>query len=912
MALVASVSAQTQPVRAGLISGRVTDASTQLALKGARVSVAGTPVQAFTDEGGFFLLNTVPAGQLSVTVSYVGYADVTRPLTLSAGEKAIVNVAFGGDAVEMEKFVITGSLVGTARALNQQRASATLTTIVAADEIGRFPDQNAAESLQRLPGVSLYRDQGEGRFVDLRGLNYIYTAVKLDGAPVASPELGDRAIALDVLPSDSLSALEVTKVPTPDVEADGLGGSVNIKSKSAFDSTGREMSVTTQGIYTRLTDKWNPKVNATFSDILGGSIGVLAGFTWQERDFGSQNFEEDGWALRAPSGGSSYYSPENIGFRDYVINRERFGANGGLEFKPDAETYIYVRGAYNQFTDTEDRHQLYVPLTRGTVTALDGSSGTVTGMSRVRRDIRIRQKDQELYAFSGGFEKQIDRWSLDGRLGWSQGLEHRPDELTVRFRRNTADTSLRYAFSGPYALKVDQLAGAAITDPANYTTVDRVELQNNRGEDTEANVALNARLDLDLAQPAFVKFGGSLRSKEKTSDVNIQRFTAPSSFTFASVAGEVNSDYPFGFAVPRISHDAVLKAFNGNRSAFTASVLQPDSTLDDWTSTEDVAAGYAMGSTTWNKTTLIAGVRVERTRFDTKGNQYNGTTITPTRASRSYDNVLPGLHVRHDFNKQLVGRLSYSESLVRPAFGETAIFRNIADNDQEVNAGNPNLAALESQNFDASIEYYLPSLGVLSASVFHKEISNFSYEITVPGGDPAFPTYDLLTYRNGSDGKVSGLELAYQQQFRNLPAPLDGLGFMVNATFVDSEATYPTRPGESLPFIGQSDRSGNVALTYEKAGFFARVALNWRDEHLREDEPMGANVDGDRWIDDYAQIDASASYKFARHWEVFAEMTNLTNEPFRVYFKSSNGQGARLVQFEEYDWTANVGLRWKL
>jgi TonB-dependent receptor len=156
------------------------------------------------------------------------------------------------------------------------------------------------------------------------------------------------------------------------------------------------------------------------------------------------------------------------------------------------------------------------------------------------------------------------------------------------------------------------------------------------------------------------------------------------------------------------------------------------------------------------------------------------------------------------------------------------------------------------------------------------------------------------------------VEVSYQQQLRFLPAPFDGLAFMANATFVDSEAVYPTRPGEKLPFIGQSDVSGNFALTYEKHGFFARVAVNWRDAHLREDEPIGVNRDDDRWIDDYYQIDLSTSYRINRNLEVFAEMTNLTNEPFRVFFESSNGQGRRLVQHEEYDWTANFGVRWRL
>ncbi len=911
-AIVACVALRAQAT--GTLTGRVTDASTQLALAGTRVSVQGTGLETYTGPSGDYVLNGVPEGSRSVEFGYIGYREQTRQVAVKAGATARADTVFATEAVQLDKYVIEGSLVGTARAVNQQRSAASLTSIVAADEIGRFPDQNAAESLQRLPGVSLYRDQGEGRFIDLRGLNYIYTAVTLNGSSLASPELGDRAIALDVVPSDSLASLEVIKVPTPDMDAEGLGGTVNIRTKSPFDSTGRDINVTAQSIYTRLTDEFGFKGNATFSDIFNdGKLGVLAAVTWQERNFGSSNFEEDGYSRRSvPATTPQFFALNTLAFRDYVITRERYGASGAIEYRPDAFTKVYVRGTYNRFTDTEDRHLLNLPFERGTVSAISANSLTVTGLSRPRRDIRIREKDQELRALSAGFEKQAGRWTYDAKAAWSEGIERRPGELTVRLRRSTSDTSLRYTFSSLYDVTVEQLAGASITDPANYNAVDRIQLNVEKGTDTERSLAFNARYDLETANQAYVKAGAVLRTKKKESRVDSTRYAAPATFTFANLAGETNADYPYGFSLPRISHNKVLDAFYGNLSTFTPTLQVADSLLEDWNTSEDVLAGYVMTGATWGKTSLIAGVRVERTDFETKGNQVRGAVITPTIGARDYDNVLPSVLVRHDFSKNLVGRLSYSGAIRRPSFAESAIFRNVADADQDVTAGNPGLKTLEARSWDASIEYYLPSLGVVSAAVFYKDIENFSYAFTQPGGDPAFPTYDLITFANGSDGEVKGLELAYQQQLRMLPAPFDGLGFMANLTFADSTAKYPTRPGEELPFIGQSDLTGNVALTYENAGFFARLALNWRDAHLREDEPIGSTIDDDRYIDDFYQLDLSASYRFRKNWEIFAEVTNLTNQPFRVYFNSSNGQGRRFVQFEEYDVTANFGVRWKL
>ncbi len=905
-----------QGVATGTITGRVTDATTKLSLGGARVTVAGTALETFATQGGDYVLLNVPAGARSVVVGYVGYPDTTQAVTVTAGGVATADVAVGGATVRMEKFVIEGSAVGTARAINRQRSAGTLTSIVAADEIGRFPDQNAAESLQRLPGVSLYRDQGEGRFVDLRGLNYIYTAVSLNGSKVASPEVGDRAIALDIVPADTLSALEVTKVSTPDMDGEGLGGVVNIKTKSPFDTTGLAAQVNAQAIYSNLTDQFGSKFDASASNLFaGGKAGLLLSATWQERKFGSQNFEiNDGWTLRTPPGGGQpVYYLQDIAFRDYEINRERYGASAAIEVRPTDSLALTFQTTYNRFTDAENRHVVFIPFVRGTaVTALDANSATTTGVDRARRDLRNREKDQELLAFSAGFTKRSDAWTLDGRLATSRGQEIKPAELLARFRRNVRDASFRYTFSGPYAVKVEQLAGLPIADPAGYNGLDRLELQRQEGEETETNFALNARYDLPGDRPTFVKFGGGYRAKEKESSLDVTRYTAPATFTFANFTGAVKTSYPFGPSVAQINPTALLAAFNGNPGAFVATPLQPDSVVDDWNTDEKILAGYAMGGVTFGQTKITAGARIERTEFETRGNQIRGGAITPDRAVRDYDNVLPSVVVRHDFNRQLVGRASVSTSLMRPAFGETAISRAISDTDTEVVAGNPRLATLESTNFDASLEYYLPSLGLVSAAVFHKRIDNFSYQITLPpGAEPAFPTYDLVTYRNGSDGRISGLELAWAQQLRSLPAPFDGLGFMTNLTLVDSQVTYPTRPNEKLPFVGQSDVSGNVALTYEKGRFFARAALNWRDAHLREDEPIGADATSDFWIDDFAQVDVATAFRFSRNFEIFAEVANLTNAPFRVY-QRGGGQAARLVQFEEYGWSANFGLRWKL
>lgn len=899
----------------GGIAGRITDAGNRLALAGARVSVAETGLTAFADAAGDYSLPAVPAGSRTLVFSYVGYAELTRSVTVSAGATARVDVAFGADVVAMDKFVITGSAVGSARALNQQRAADTLTSIVASDEIGRFADQNVAETMQRIPGLALYRDQGEGRFIVVRGIRPDLNSVRLNGVSLATPERGDRVVALDVLPTDSLAAVEVTKVPTPDMDADGLGGSINVRTRSAFDADGRQLQATAQGQYNHLAERFSSKFNATYGDrSADGKWGFIFSPTWQARRFATNNFEEDGgYELRAvPGAPAGTRAPFLLGiaFREYEITRTRYGASSAVEFRPDAQTSLYLRGTFSQFNDHEIRYVYTLPFAEGTVSSLSETGATITGVRRERHDMRYRQKEQQILALVAGFERTAGDWQLDGRLGWSKGEEQRPDEVTVRFRKPNRNSTWSYSFApGMYAPSFSAPT-AIVSDPSQYSEISRFRVVNSPGEESELNVGVNARRNLRLADaPAYVKVGLQLREKDKSAANETVDHTVPASFTFASMReGQTPDDYPFFSSGYRASTPKVLQAFSDNRAGFVPTRLLLESVQDDWESTEDITAAYLMGGTTVGRLNVLAGARLERTRYENRGNELSGTTVRAVRRGRSYENLLPGLHLRYDLDRQTVVRASWSNSLARPSFDDSALRRTVNDTARRVTEGNPRLLPLESVNWDASVERYLPSLGLVSAAVFRKNISNFTYQRELPGGD-AGTGYTLTTFVNGPKGHIEGLELAWQQQFRALPAPFNGLGFMANYTRSNSEATYPTRPGERIEFIGQSREIGNAALTFERGGLFLRLALNFRSPRLREDEPLGGDASTDRWVDDHRQLDLSASYRLSRNWEIYAEALNLTDEPFRVYFGKTS---SRFTQFEEYGVSGNFGVRWRL
>jgi TonB-dependent receptor len=902
----------------GTLAGRITDAQAKLALGGARVSVVGTALQTFADQGGEYVLFNVPTGAQAVEFGYVGYADARQNVTVTANGTTKLDFAFGADVVRMEQFVISGSVVGSARAINRQRAADTLTSFVAADDIGRFPDQNAAESMQRIPGVALYRDQGEGRFIVVRGIRPDLNTVQVNGVSVATPDRGNRTLPLDVIPSDALGAVEVAKVATPDKEMDGLGGRVDLKTRSAFDLNQRDLQFSAQGQYNLLRDRLSSKFNGTYSDVFnGGTLGVIFAPTWQDRRMGSDNFEVGGpWTLRAIPGapGQTAFFNNDINYRAYDLTRTRYGANGAVEFKPGPNSLLFVRGLYSRFKDAEIRQITTIPFSEGTLTALTPLSATVTEVRRESKQLRVRAKIQDLYNVTAGGELTRGTWQFDGRAAYSEGREDRPEHATI-FRKAARGTSWSYSFaSGVYDPVVTQLGGTPISDPASFTEFNRLRASPATGSEKEVNLGANARNSFTLAdaRPAYVKFGAQFRAKEKEQEVEQVNYAALPGYSFAALA-ETQRASDYGFLTgPRLSAATFTRVFIDNKGAFTGTRDVVTSLQSDWVTTEDVSALYAMAGVTLGKLNFAAGARYERTRFETKGNSVKtagaSLTATPAARGRDYDHFLPGAYVTANLSRQTVARAAWTNTLSRPQYAQAALSRNVNDDSRLVSSSNPDLKPLTAMNWDASIEHYFASLGSVSAAVFHKEIRNFTYQRTLPGADAA-TGYDLSTFVNGNKGHVTGLELAYQQQFRFLPAPLDGFGVFANYTVTTSSATFPSRPGEKLPFIGQSRRIGNLALTWEKNGLFVRAALNFRTPRLREDEPLGASAADDRYVDDFAQLDFTASYKLGRNWEVFGEVLNATNAPFRVHFAR---EAVRFVQFEEYGVSANFGVRWKL
>ncbi|MBX9753220.1 MAG: TonB-dependent receptor plug domain-containing protein, partial [Pseudomonadaceae bacterium] len=292
---------------------------------------------------------------------------------------------------------VVGQAASIDRALKQQRRSDSIKSVVSSDGVAQLPDQNVAEAAQRLPGVSIERDQGEGRFVSVRGLGPDLNSVTINGTQIPSPNSGSRAVALDVLPAELVQSLSVIKTLTPDMDANSLGGTVAVESLSAFDHQGLFYTGTAEGSYDENTSQTSPKFSGAISDrfSLGegtDNFGVAAAASWGERDFGSDNVETGGnWDF---ADGARL---EKLEQRDYAISRERAGLGVNFDYQADDLNSYFLRTLYSRYKDTETRNSAGLKFE-------DAQATGAQGKSKGFRELKEREETQDIQSYVVGSE----------------------------------------------------------------------------------------------------------------------------------------------------------------------------------------------------------------------------------------------------------------------------------------------------------------------------------------------------------------------------------------------------------------------------------------------------------------------------------------------------------------------------
>ena len=867
----------------GRVSGTVVATEARLPLVGAQVVVQGTSYGAVTDDNGRFVIGRVPVGPQVLRVSHLGRRPTTREIVVAAGNNPPVEFVL--EPLELATILVQGVRAKTqAEALSRQQNAPNITNVVAADQMGRFPDASAPEAVQRLPGVAVQRDQGEGRYIQMRGGSAANTQVSVNGEQVPSPEGAVRQIALDAVPVGVLEAIEVAKAITPDMDADAIGGAVNLVTKKAPNV--RLFSVEGAGGYESIREDWSGRGAFTYgSRTSDEKLGYLLSGSYSRRNFGSDDLEPD---YDLGDVGLADDALAELEVRHYTLWRSRAGATASLDYRLGQGSSIVLTGLYSEMQDEEQRRRV---------------------MHVVEDDeLEFRHKNrlEKLRTVNVGLVGEhlsVRGIKFDWRATYTQSQEDTPYDTEVFFLQSATFSP---SLADPERPQANPQAGA-INGPFPFSEIQPASSITKNGDWVGA-VNLSLPYNLGAVTSGTLRFGVKYRDKKKDQNVTETEYELAAGETDIILGTDVgqevlsNDNYnPGAYPLPpRVTSPGDVTGFLsrfGSRLEGGDIVLEAET--NDYLLNERITGVYVMSEMNLTPSVmLMPGVRYERTDFDADAFAFDTETevLSPTRAEKSYSNVFPMVHLRYRIGSQTNLRAAFTTAIARPDFEDLVPFRVV--DAEDISLGNPQLEPTTSRNYDLLIERYDRRVGVMSAGVFYKQLRNPIFDIVTDnalGGETEQPG-------NTPTGRIYGVELAFQQQLSYLPRPFDGLGIYLNYTRANSKADLST--GETTRIAGQADQVFNAALSYEKRGFTGQISANYTGSYLDE---LGDNREEDIFIDDRFQLDLSMGLFVTPAAQVFLEAVNLTNAPHRTYA----GNEIRLRQKEFYEPSILLGLRYR-
>ncbi len=931
----------------GTVAGRVIDGVSQAAISGATIMGSGVCTAiAKTDKTGSFSLECDSAGPLLLAVSFPGYTTDTITVKFTGGDAKLSAIPLWNSTNSLDKMVVVGKTEGQASAFNKEKNSDNLKNVIDAELIQKLPDQSTADALQRVPGISISRDQGEGKYVQIRGTEARLSTVTINGQSIASPDAQTRAVALNVIPADQLAEVEVSKVLTPDMDGDAIGGTVNLITSTAKDTTLRARLNLTPG-YTQLSNTPIYQGSASISKcfLQDGRLGVFLGGSYfrDEKETEAIELDWDTSTYNPKGAGASYLN--TMQYRDYSKTNERTGANGRLDYRFSPESNVFLVGSYNRYGIQEDRRTLGFDLEDQDARPMVPDKDVV-GEVPTTRSIKDTYKEQNIASATLGGATKIGDISLDGNVAYSYANSSEPDEMTVTFDRQSG---LSYRFDHSNAdrptfepiiinhYQAGLLSGLEVFDyDSSFNQMKRLTLSSAKIENTQSSEnsfsgQFNAKkpFDLDFGQ-LEVKAGAKALDHFKDQSLSVITFKDTGNYhspNFASfVGGYSNSDfYNSLYSMNNMPDPGLVHAYlasphylnnvanPGNRFVADTNGDRLSSDPENFSAHDFNGAGYGMATLKTGLLTAKAGVRLEYTsmHYSGYGDSVNtSNSWSKTFAINMYKNFffpLPMVLAKYSPDKDMNIRASYTRSFSRPEWYDLVphIVYNVDDNVRTAIEGNPNLRPTTSDNLDLSWEYYFDhKKSVVYAGTFFKQMHDY---IFAAERDTFFnlskSTWTYYTKANGGTANLGGLELELQSQFFFLPSFLSGFGINGNYIYTWSKTLIPTlNQWTALP--GQSEHVGNAALFYEKYGFAGRVALNYQS-HCIVQLVDSRNHFGNEYVDDHIQLDCSASQKFSKYVTAVIEFKNLTNAPKKLYLLDPS----HTTQMEYYGWSALCGVR---
>lgn len=911
----------------GIVSGKVIDSEDKLALPGAIVTIQQQKKYTISDHKGSFQFLNVSEGTFEVEVTYMGYTSSVQTIIVSNGRNTVLNFELGS-GLQLDEVIIGDALKGQAKALNQQKNSSTIGNIISSDQAGRFPDANVGDALKRVPGITMQNDQGEARNIIIRGLAPSLNSVTLNGDRIPSAEGNNRNVQMDLIPSDMISTIEVNKTLTPDMDADAIGGSVNLVTRAT--PNGERISATLAGGFMPIREKGTYTAGIVYGNrLFDSNLGVIFSGSYNNNTYGSDNIEN---VWTKDKFGKDYLSKAEI--RKYDVQRIRRSGALSLDYKFNDNNTIFANAIYNWRDDRENRFRTTYddikPIYQGeSITGFDGRVKRQTkGGADNSRNKNTRLEDQRVQNYALRGEHLISsNLDLDWTLNYSKAIEFRPQERYIEFRQKglamTQDLSDNYfPLISTTGESLDKFKLNSVTENTNNTSED------------ELGAKLNFRFPFSVisGEKGRIRTGLRMRLKAKSRDNNFYSFDPLNDdlSTLSVVPTDYFDGVGFNPGSKYVAGTFASTSFLGNLDLENGTLFEKKSDgseflTQNYKAKEQILATYIRWDQDINeKLTMITGVRIENTNIDYTANRVlDENQIEEVISTKnSYINILPSLTFKYNATESLVLRAAFTTALARPNYYDLAPFVNNNAAEMQISAGNPNLKATTSFNYDFMAENYFKSVGLISAGAFYKSLNNFIYKYSsqsftsVDFGNsfpeqinpiPVGENWSFVQSRNGDNVNVYGFEVAFQRQFDFFENKiLKEFGVYINYTFTQSKAKGIAdedgneRANVSLP--GTTPHMFNGSLFWENKRFSARVSTNFTSDYLDE---LGPDADRDSYYDKQFFVDANASFKITKQLRLFAEANNLTNQPLRYY----QGVKEHTQQVEYYQARYNLGLK---
>ena len=935
---------------------------------------------------------------------------------------------------EIEVVEVKGVKQADLKARDLERMKNGFSSVISTDDLGNFVDQNVAESLRRLPGVTLQRSEGEGKFVTVRGLGPGFVSINMNGAQMSGAG-EERKVGLDALPADLLGTIEVLKTLTPDQNLNSIGGTVNVKAISAFDRGKNTLKMRIQDAYSEAREEHSPKFSLDGTQFfLDNTFGI--GFAISHEDRKTQIDEtrhhstnemkfytaDLGKTEEEIAQGDEILAPSQLEIRREIAGRTRQAAALNLEYKPSADAYYYAKGTFTQFEDDDRAQREFYDFQDAGFVGND-EIVYVNGATKefILSDIDVfhqhflQESKNKTITFSLGGENRIaERFVFDYEYAQSRSEEDSTGDRRIQFRERDlivygqgGRDNINARILSPQ--EAAEIAGLTYdpensifgtsgsgdgSDLSNYQ-FDNLFLEGGTRIDEIKTVNLNLRTDIFNDWLNTIKFGVQVSERDHVRDKDRWSFDpSASDCSDDACIAAVNStlaDYDTqipsnsAFQLPFESRGVVDQIVNATRQTVvpaTNGEVSIESTKGDYSITEDTQAVYAMAELPLGPdATLITGVRWAQTEFSSTGFlslenddfEFNGAgagaldiAIPLPEASIKYSEFFPSAHIKWEPSENFLVRAAAWTSFTRPSFKQARAFavfdsdielcppgsddcddsqggaslqqlsQYVLGSDNALDVGNPNLVAMTSINYDASIGWYPSENLFMEAAIFYKDIDNFIVDVNgigmalndLPLTLPVNQVTEFVIPQdlylneinitvNGNKASVIGLELSYNQYFEN------GLFIQSNATILDSEATLDSsiRQGKvALP--DQADTTFNLVFGWESETFSARLIGNVRSEVLEQigscpvtadlNDPKSCKIWGDQYQDSVKSLDFKLQYDITEYAQLYFDAINLTEESDLRYFQGNALSGGNILyQKEEYGRSYQLGVNIK-